>query len=133
MLKEINFSIDQKQKIIDITKEVRKAVSESGIKEGSCIVYTPHATCSVIINENWDPNVGEDIIAALNKLFPRDIWKHDKVDHNGAAHIKSAILGPSETVLIKEGELLLGQWQNLMFCDFDGPKQRRAFVKINGD
>jgi len=120
----------KKQEIIDITKEIKDIVSESSIKQGFCLVYTPHATCAVIINENYDPNVTQDILKSLNNLVPEGKWLHDKVDNNGAAHIKAAILGPSEIIPIINGKLALGQWQNCMLADFDGPKQRNIFVEI---
>ena len=130
MLKEITVSSSKKQEIMDITDKVKNIVSESNVKEGICIVYAPHATGAVIINENWDPNVMLDIIGALSKLIPGGKWKHDKVDANGASHIKAAIIGPSESIIIKNNELQLGQWQGIMLADFDGPRQRTVFIKI---
>jgi secondary thiamine-phosphate synthase enzyme len=119
-----------KIEIIDITDKVKEIVNQSNVKEGVCIVYTPHATCSVMINENWDPNIMDDILEALDKLIPAGKWRHDKVDANGAAHIKASIIGPSETIPIKDGKLMLGQWQDIMLADFDGPRERKVLVKI---
>ena len=130
MLKEITVSSSKKQEIMDITEEVNNVVDGAKVKEGICVVYTTHATAAVIINENWDPNVMLDIIDALDKLIPQGKWKHDKVDGNGAAHIKAALIGPSETIVIKDGNLVLGRWQDIMLCDFDGPRQRTVMVKI---
>ena len=132
MLKEITVSSNKKQEIMDITKDIKKVIAGAKVKEGICVVYTTHATAAVIINENWDPNVMLDIIEALDKLIPQGKWKHDKVDGNGAAHIKSAIIGPSETIVIKDGKLVLGRWQDIMLCDFDGPRERKVLVKIIG-
>ncbi len=126
----INVSSTKRQEVIDITEEVKKVVKESGVKEGICVVYALHATAAVIINENWDPNICLDFLDALNELVPAGKWRHDKVDGNGDAHIKSALVGPSESLVIEKGELLLGQWQNLMLADFDGPKKRKIIVKI---
>lgn len=120
----------KREDIIDITEQVEKAVE--GIRDGICWVYTPHATCAIIINENYDPNVCEDILLALRKLFPQGKWLHDKIDSNADAHIKSAILGPSEAIPIKDGKLQMGTWQSIMLADFDGPRERKIVVKVLG-
>ncbi|UCG95328.1 MAG: YjbQ family protein [archaeon] len=133
MLKEISVSSSRKQEILDITEEINSIVKESEVKEGICVVYVPHATCAVIINENYDPNVMLDIVESLNKNVPEGIWKHDSIDNNGAAHIKSSVIGPSETIIIKNGSLQLGRWQDIMVCDFDGPKEIKIFVKVMKD
>lgn len=132
MLGEFTVKTSKKQQILDITDYVRKIVNSSKIKEGICLVYAPHATCAIIINENYDPNVMDDILNSLNALVPEGRWLHDSVDGNGAAHIKSAILGPSETIPIKDSELQLGQWQNLMLADFDGPRTRTVITQVIG-
>lgn len=124
----IKITTKKKYEIVDITQDVEKLVKK--VDEGLAIVYTPHATGGIIINENYDPNIGLDILEALDKVIPEGKWRHDAVDNNGAAHIKSAIVGPSETILIKEGKLQLGTWQSICFCDFDGPKERKINVKI---
>jgi len=129
-MERIIIKTKEKQEIVDITEKIKEKVKKSKIKEGICLVYVPHATCSIIINENWDPNVGKDLLNLLNNLIPSGKWLHDKIDNNGAAHLKAAILGPSEAIIIKNNELVLGQWQNIMLCDFDGPRERRVFVKI---
>lgn len=129
MLQEISLSTSKKQEIIDITSKVQDIVKKTGIKDGICVVYTTHATAAILINENWDPNILLDTIEALDKIIPQGRWRHDKVDNNGAAHIKSAIIGPSETIIIKDGELLLGRWQSLMLADFDGPRKRKVLIK----
>lgn len=126
----ITVSTEKGQQIVDITDEVRKVVAKSKAKEGLCCVYTPHATCAVMVNENWDPNIMIDIIDSLNSLVPEGKWKHDKVDNNGAAHIKASIIGPSEIVPISNGDLLLGEWQDIMLADFNGPRERRVIVDI---
>lgn len=127
-MKELKFSTSKQFEVIDITKEVSEAVKE--IKEGIAVIFVPHATAGIIINENYDPKVSEDIITALNQIVPlRNNWKHDQVDGNAAAHIKSAIIGPSETVIIKDGKMQLGTWQQIALIDFDGPRERKVFVK----
>ena len=126
----IEINSDKKQQIIDITDEIRKIVDKEDIDKGICYIYVPHATCALIINENYDPNVCDDILNALDKLIPQGVWKHDKIDNNGAAHIKAAIIGPSEFIPIEKGELKLGRWQDIMLADFDGPRQRTVYIKI---
>ena len=132
MQKEIIISTHAHNELIDITKEIEKIVSESKVKQGLCNVFAMHATAAILINENYDPNVMEDIINALNKIIPEhNNYKHDRIDNNAASHIKAAIIGPSETIPIKDGKLLLGTWQSIAFCEFDGPRSdRRIIVKI---
>ena len=130
MIHEISISTSKKQEIIDITKEIKEIVEKSDTKEGICVIYTPHATAAIILNENYDPNIMIDTLDALDNIIPQGKWKHDKIDGNGAAHIKSSIIGPSESIIIKDGKLLLGRWQSLMLADFDGPRQRKVLIKI---
>ena len=130
MYKEINVSTSKKYELVDISKEIRSALKESNVKEGMCQIYVPHATCGIIINENYDPNVCLDFIDALNELIPEGKWRHDKIDNNAAAHIKASIVGPSETIAIRDGKLQLGTWQSPMVCDFDGPRKRRLIINI---
>lgn len=126
---EMTLSTKEQFQAIDITDKVKALVKKS--KGEQCMVYTPHATAAIVINEGWDPDIGKDLLEALNKMVPLHAgYRHDKVDNNAAAHIKAAILGPSETVLIEKGELVLGRWQNIFFIELDGPrKQRKVFVK----
>ena len=127
----ISIETTRKYQLVDITEKVKKIVAKANIEEGICTVYTPHATAAIIINENYDPNVMEDVIQAMQNLIPEGKWQHDMVDNNGAAHIKSAIIGPSETIPIAHGKLALGQWQDIMFADFDGPRsERTVYVSI---
>ena len=133
MLGEIAISTREKYELVDITEQIKKKVRESKIKQGVCFLYTPHATAAIIINENYDPNICLDFIDALNALVPEGKWRHDKIDNNGAAHIKAAIIGPSEFILIKNGKLMLGRWQSPMLVEFDGPRERRVIINITGD
>jgi len=129
MQKEIIIPTKEHNELIDITKGVEKIVSESKVKEGLCSVFTMHATAAILINENNDPNIREDIINALNKIIPEhNNCKHDKIDNNAASHIKAAIMGPSEVIPIRNGKLLLGTWQSIAFCEFDGPRNNRKIV-----
>lgn len=117
--------------VLDVTDQVRRIVRESGVDQGQCMVYTPHATAAVTINENADPNIGTDFLNALRKLIAEhDGWLHDRIDDNAAAHIKSALVGPSEVVPISGGRLTLGTWQNIFLCEFDGPQTRQVIVSV---
>ena len=130
VIKEIAFSTSKKHEVIDITDKVKEVVASSEIKEGLCNIYVPHATAAITVNENADPNVALDLIAAMDKLVPEGKWKHDAIDNNGAAHIRSSIIGPSETIPVIKGGLALGTWQNVFLCDFDGPRKRTIYVKV---
>lgn len=128
----LTLATSRPHEVRDITSEVEAAVRESGARDGLCTVFTPHATAAVTINENDDPNVGVDLLDALGRLVKdHDGWRHDRVDDNAAAHIKAAIVGPSETIPVKDGRLALGTWQNVFFCEFDGPRpSRRVHVTV---
>ncbi len=115
--------------LLDITPQVESIVRKSGVKNGICFVFVPHTTAGVTINENADPDVIRDIIMELDKMVPPDDgYAHQ--EGNSAAHIKSSLMGCSQTVLIEEGRLALGTWQSLFFCEFDGPRTRSLWVKI---
>ena len=129
----ITISTSKKQELIDITDKVNAIVQKSDVKEGLCNIFVMHATAAIIINENADPDICLDTIDALNRLVKEGVWRHDGIDGNAASHIKSTILGPSETIPIKNGELQLGVWQAPMFVEFDGPrKNRKVTVTIVG-
>ncbi len=113
---------------VDLTAEVRRIAAASQLAEGTCSVYVPHATAAIAVNENADPNICVDLHDALDRLIPDGVWKHDRIDGNGAAHIKAAILGPGETIPIANGRLLLGTWQAVMLIELDGPRTRRVVV-----
>lgn len=120
------------QEILDITAEVGRVVREAGVREGICTVFVRHATAAIVINENADPGFRRDIVTALDKLFPQGVWEHDKVDDNGAAHLKAAVLGPSEAVPVREGRLALGTWQGIALVECDGPREREIIVDVRG-
>jgi len=118
--------------MIDLTAAVRKAVEESGVAEGMVTVYVPHTTAGVTINENADPDVIHDVLAALEVAVP---WRQDFYQHgegNSAAHVKSAMVGCSATVPIRGGRMMLGTWQAVYFCEFDGPRTRQVIVTVVG-
>lgn len=118
------------QEMLDITAQVSDVVRRSGVANGFCLVYVPHATAAIVINENADPNVCQDILDALGRMVPEGAWRHDRVDNNAAAHIKATILGPSEAIPVREGSLRLGTWQSVMFVEFDGPRDRTVIVEV---
>ncbi|NQU98152.1 YjbQ family protein [Candidatus Woesearchaeota archaeon] len=131
---EFKISSTKKQELTDITEEINEIVKNSEVKNGLCNVYVTHATAGIIINENYDPNICTDFLKAINKSIPEhNNYLHDKIDNNAGAHIKSAIIGPSETIPIKDFSLKLGTWQSVMVADFDGPKQRTVVVTIIKD
>jgi len=114
-----------REQLVDITDHVRSIVSRYGADHQLCAVYAMGATAAIMIQENWDPNIQTDVITCLQRMIPRDKWLHDRIDGNGDAHIKAGIIGPSEIVPIEGGELLLSTWQNIFFCEFDGPRDKR--------
>lgn len=119
-------STRQKQELIDITDHIESLVTKSKIKDGIVSVYALHATAAIIINENYDPNICLDFLDAINRCIPEKAgYRHDSIDGNAAAHIKAGMLGPSETIPLKDGKLLLGTWQSIMLVELDGPKSKR--------
>jgi len=129
MLKEITIKTNTQTQILDITAQAQKIVEESGITEGLCCVFIPHTTAGVTINENADPSVKQDILMELNKVIPfSDNYSH--LEGNSAAHIKASIIGSSVNIPVKNNNLLLGTWQGICFCEFDGPRTRKYYVKI---
>src|SRR5450759_2430851 len=131
-MKEINIRTNSQTEMIDITDLVQAVISEKKIKSGICVVFTPHTTAAVTINENADPDVPHDIINALEKTLPRSIqYRH--AEGNSTAHVKSSLVGVSELVLVENGRLVLGTWQAIFFCEFDGPRQRKVIVKFLPD
>jgi secondary thiamine-phosphate synthase enzyme len=117
------------QQFVDITGLVRKAVNESGVEDGIAVVFVPHTTAGVTINENADPDVVKDILAALNKTYPeQNGYLH--AEGNSHAHIKASLMGCSCSIIIEKGNLKLGTWQGVYFCEFDGPRSRKVYIKI---
>jgi len=129
-MQEFYIKSSRRYQMIDITARVQEIVKTANVREGICCVYTPHATAAITVNENADPNVCEDFLDALAKLVPEGIWRHDRIDNNGAAHIKAALIGPSEVIPVKDGRLLLGTWQAVMLVELDGPRERRVIVEV---
>ena len=131
MLREFSLSTGQNN-WTDITSRAREALRESGIQDGICVVYCPHTTAGITINENADPDVVRDLIFALEKTYP-DRAEFHHAEGNSAAHLKASAMGSSVTIPVRGGKLLLGTWQGVYFCEFDGPRTRRFFVQILGE
>ena len=129
-MEEFRIKSSRKYQMIDITANVAEIVQKKAVSEAICCVYTPHTTAAITINENDDPNVCEDVLDALAKLIPQGVWRHDRIDNNAAAHIKAAIIGPSEAIPVSDGKLLLGTWQAVMLVELDGPRDRRVIVDV---
>jgi secondary thiamine-phosphate synthase enzyme len=129
MLETLAIRTVGRMQMLDITDRVQRVVSDSGIKNGICVIFVPHTTAGVTINENADPDVVSDILKEIGKVIPlSDHYEH--VEGNSAAHIKASLFGFSEHVIIREGRLLLGTWQGIYFCEFDGPRNRQVHVKV---
>jgi len=127
-MKRITIKTKSKEEIIDITSKIESLVPKKFT--GLCHVYVRHATAAILINENWDKHILQDIIECLEKLIPQGVWRHDKVDGNGAAHIKAAIIGPGEIIPVEEGKLLLGKWQGIGLVELDGPRDREIIISF---
>ena len=128
-MKEISIETHSRVEMIDITAAVQKAVREEKIEKSICLVYTPHTTAAITINENADPDVPRDILAALERAVPFSAnYRH--AEGNSAAHVKSSLVGASELVIIENGRLVLGTWQSIFFCEFDGPRTRKVLISI---
>jgi secondary thiamine-phosphate synthase enzyme len=115
--------------LVDITAEVGRLVADSGVRHGLCLVYVPHTTAGVTINENADPSVRRDLLMVLNQMVP---WKSDyrHLEGNSPAHVKATLVGASQTIAVENGHLVLGTWQGIFFCEFDGPRSRTVHVRI---
>ncbi len=127
-IKELEFSTEDKFQVIPITSEVASAVRESGIKDGYVLVFAPHATAAVILNE-YEPRIASDYVEWIKKCIPPNHnWRHNEIDNNAHAHIASALIGPSRILPVREGEILRGTWQEILFLELDGPRARRKIL-----
>ncbi|MCB1771536.1 MAG: secondary thiamine-phosphate synthase enzyme YjbQ [Candidatus Competibacteraceae bacterium] len=124
----IHLSTRQREELIDITPQVAATLKASGVRDGLLSVYAQGATAATMIQENWDDSVQTDVVNLLRKLIPRGVWLHDQQDGNGDAHLKAGLVGPSETIPVIDGKLGLSRWQNIFFCEFDGPRNDRRVV-----
>ncbi|MBM2814632.1 MAG: secondary thiamine-phosphate synthase enzyme [Ignavibacteria bacterium] len=124
----IKIRTDKHNGLYDITEAVREIVTKSSVETGIVTVYAQGATAAIMIQENWDDSVQNDVITLLKKLIPHGIWEHDAQDNNADSHLKAGLIGPSETIPIINGKLGLSRWQNIFFCEFDGPRPVREIV-----
>ncbi|MCM8773235.1 MAG: secondary thiamine-phosphate synthase enzyme YjbQ [Candidatus Omnitrophica bacterium] len=125
----INISSTKRTEFIDITYQIERVIREKEIKEGICIIFSPHTTAGLTINENADPSVREDIINHIGRLIPyRERYLH--LEGNADSHIKASIFGSSLSLIVKDKRLVLGRWQGIYFCEFDGPRERKVYVKV---
>ena len=131
--KDFRISTKNRNELIDITSQVSSIVRQSGIANGDAIIYCPHTTAAITINENADPSVGHDILSTLGELIPRHHPGYRHSEGNSDAHCKSSVLGCSKQILIKDKTLELGTWQGIFFCEFDGPRSRKVMVQIRGE
>lgn len=130
-METIAITTNKHAEFVEITRQVQDAVSRSGVKDGTCTVFVPHTTAGITTNEHADPDVAADMITALDRIVP---WKmgYTHAEGNSAAHIKAAMLGVSQTIIVEDGQLRLGTWQGIFFAEFDGPRRREAWVTVAG-
>jgi secondary thiamine-phosphate synthase enzyme len=122
----------KRSEMVEITNRVREAIGASGVKEGLCVVYCPHTTAAITINENADPDVVHDLLLWYDRTVPKEQSGFRHAEGNSDSHIKATMVGPSVTLLIEAGEPVLGRWQGVFFCEFDGPRTRTVQVQVVG-
>lgn len=134
MLRQFRFPVTTRRRdeFVEITADVQRHVSESGLRVGSVLVYVPHTTAGVTINENADPDVVHDMLLTLGRLVPRDAPGYRHGEGNSDSHVKASMMGSSCEVLVDEGRLVLGTWQGVWFCEFDGPRNRSVILQVRG-
>ncbi len=126
---KLDIRTKSRTELVDITRLVQKTISEENVQNGLAVIFVPHTTAAVTINENADPTVQRDILYEINKVIPfEDNYRH--FEGNSAAHIKASLFGSSETVIVENGHLQLGTWQGIYFCEFDGPRHRKVWIQI---
>jgi secondary thiamine-phosphate synthase enzyme len=128
-MEKVEIRTRAREEIVDLTDEIGRIVAASGVADGLCVVFVPHTTAAVTINENADPDVKADILMTLKKAVP-DALPYAHAEGNSPAHVKSSLVGSSVTVIVAGGRLQLGTWQGICFCEFDGPRARRAWVQV---
>ena len=132
MFESIEIKSKEKNEMIDIMDTIKEVVTKSGVRHGIIVVYVPHSTAGITVNKNYDPVVEEDIMNRMNELIPKD-GHYQHIEGNSAAHIKASIFGSSVTLIISNGHIELGMFQSVFFCEFDGPRKRKYFIKIMKD
>jgi len=134
MQKIITLTTDRKSGLYDITREVEEIIRNSKVRNGIVSVYARGSTAAIMIQENWDQSVQNDVVTLLNRMIPSGVWEHDRQDNNGDAHLKAGLVGPSESIPVIDGKPGLSTWQNIFFCEFDGPRDKREIVvTVMGD
>ena len=128
MRENISVSTSRREELVDITLQVQKAVIQSEVENGLAVLYVQGATAALMIQENWDESVQTDVLDLLRKLIPKGVWLHDRQDGNGDSHLKTGLVGPSESIPIIDSRLGLSRWQNIFLCEFDGPRSRRSVM-----
>jgi len=131
MIQTIEVRTTSKTELLDITHAVEGAIRKVGVEEGVCFLFVPHTTAAITVNEHADPSVAADILSELEKIVPAQ-GRYRHLEGNAPAHVKASLIGPSETVLIRDKRLLLGTWQGVFFCEFDGPRRRQVHIQIVG-
>ncbi|MFH1144708.1 MAG: secondary thiamine-phosphate synthase enzyme YjbQ [Candidatus Eisenbacteria bacterium] len=129
-MKTFSVRTSERMQMVDITREVQAAVEAAGLRSGMALIFVPHTTAAVTINENADPSVAHDILADLTRLVPPAQRYYQHAEGNSAAHLLSTLVGCSQTVLVEQARLVLGTWQGIYFCEFDGPRDRRVIVRL---
>ena len=129
MFKELSVSTSNKNEFVDITQKIERILQDTEVKEGTVTLFVPHTTAAVTINENADPDVKKDMIRALHRMVPEN-ERYEHMEGNSPAHVKASLLGMSETLIVYKGKLILGTWQGIYFCEFDGPRMRKLMIKI---
>lgn len=124
----IQFATARRETLVDITSLVKAVVEKSGIRNGLVSVYAQGATGAIMIQENWDDSVQTDVVNFLQQIIPKGVWLHDQQDGNGDSHLKAGLVGPSETIPLIDGKIGLSTWQNIFFCEFDGPRSERKVI-----
>lgn len=131
--KDFRVNTRSRNQMVDISRQVASIVNESGISAGDVIVYCPHTTAAITINENADPTVPQDMLLTFGELIPKSNAQYRHLEGNSDSHCKSSLVGCSEQIMIKDGAVVLGSWQGIFFCEFDGPRSRRVLVQVRGE
>ena len=130
MIHKIHLKTGKRDEMLDITSEVEKLLVQENVREGLVVIYSSHTTAGITINENADPDVQKDFLQRLDEIYPWNRAGDRHFEGNSAAHLKTSTVGASQTVIVQHGKLLLGRWQGIYFCEFDGPRERTCYVKI---
>lgn len=132
MFMQIEIQTSSKVDLVDITGDVQRALDETGVAEGICFLFCPHTTAGLVLNENWDPTVETDVAMVLDRMVPEGLpYRHS--EGNSPGHVKSVLVGADHFVFIQKHKLQLGTWQGIFFAEFDGPRRRKVWIKVNGD